>query len=200
MKKVILYACLCVKIVLGQWVVSDNMAHIITKVEHYMDRMLAIEQKTREVVLAAANSAKIAQGVKNDLLRYKKIAEELQKGAKEQVDLLKMIARLKGYGIASAVLEADILLLNFSLEDQMKIFDILEEMIRGTIDGIMKAEVVATRDATNKRILEALETYQQKRKEILSLQAKLNALEAMYLTYESEFKNFQSFYHQFFKL
>ena len=82
----------------------------------------------------------------------------------------------------------------------MKIFDLIEEMIKSTIQGLINSEAMGARTEINKRIVESLELYQRKRKEVMVLYVKLKILEDKYLAYQKEYKEFENFYNNMFKI
>ena len=61
-------------------------------------------------------------------------------------------------------------------------------MIKSTIQGLINSEAMGARTEINKRIVESLELYQRKRKEVMVLYVKLKILEDKYLDYQKEYK------------
>jgi hypothetical protein len=180
--------------------VSDPITQAIIQTENALIRALQIEKWAEDAEKKLRMASNIANTILADVNRYKTVAKQIAQASQEKVDVLKIMVRLKGYGIASTILEADIHLLNFNLEEQMKIFDIIEDMIKSTIQGLINSEAMGARTEINKRIVESLELYQRKRKEVMVLYAKLKILEDKYLAYQKEYKEFENFYNNMFKI
>lgn len=174
-------------------VVSDPVTQGLIMAGQVADSIRAWEERVYQKIEKVQRYTRVANQVREDLDRYKQLAKLLTSQVKDQVEVLQLIAQLKVYGIVSEILDSDIILLKFNLEEYMKIFKIIEDMIQSLVESL-NSEVMAARTELNKRIQEVLESYQKTKKAFASLKTKLKLLEQRYKFYEQSFNEFKGFY------
>ena len=152
-------------------------------------------RKGAEITLKLENIKTQSTEIVRAVSAYKKLLEDI---ACESSNLMSLVGRLESYGITSCLFKGDIRILNFNLETQIKIFDLIGDVAKLIAKGILENNTQDGIVKTEEKLRASIIEYQQKRKEAKQLEFRLLNIERQYLSYDREVELFEKYYDKTF--